>query len=121
MTVDIAANVATDGAKNGNTAASQFSVQADLDPPTVTITGPTDEQNGAFDVTIAFSEDVTGFGLDDVTANSGTVTALSGSGSSYKATITPTATGAASKRTVPANVASKANRDHGCASKRRHQ
>ena len=107
VTVDVPANVATDAADNNNEAASQFSVQADLDKPTVSITGPTDTQTGPFDVTIIFSEAVTGFGLNDITADNGAVTALSGSGARYTATIKPTATSAAGKRTVPANVAAK--------------
>ena len=107
VTVDVPANIATDGAKNGNTAASQFSVQADLDEPTVSIAGPTAPQTGPFDVTFTFSEAVTGFGLNDVTTGNGAVTAFSGSGASYTATIRPAATVAAGKPTVPANVATK--------------
>ncbi len=104
VAVDIAKNVATDAANNGNKAASQFSVQADLDKPTVSITGPTDTQTGPFDLTITFSETVTGFGLNDITANNGTVTAFSGSGSSYTATITPAGNGTVTVD-VPTNVA----------------
>ena len=94
VTVDVAASTAADTAGNGNTAASQYSVQADLDAPTVTITGPTDTQVKAFNVTIAFSESVTGFELGDVTVGNGSVTAFSGSGASYTATVTPVADGA---------------------------
>ncbi len=93
VTVDVAANVAVDNDGYGNIAASQCSVEADLDKPTVTISGPTDTQNGDFDVTIAFSESVTGFEQADVTVGSGAVTALSGWGSSYTATISPTSSG----------------------------
>ena len=100
VTVDVPADVATDSAGNGNTTAtSQVSVTADFNAPTVTITGPTDAQNGPFDITITFSEDVTGFGQDDITVGNGTVTAFSGSGNTYTATITPTATG-----TVTVNI-----------------
>ncbi len=104
VTVDVAANVAEDVATNGNTAASQFSVTADIDAPTVSITGPTDNQDSAFDVTITFSEDVTGFEQSDVTIGNGTVTAFSGSGTSYTATITPAASGIVTVD-VPANAA----------------
>ena len=107
VTVDVPANVATDAVGNNNEAANQFSLQADLVPPTVTITGPTDDQTGPFDITITFSEDVTGFGMNDMNADNGIVTAFSGSGASYTATITPTPTGAAGKRTVPAYIATK--------------
>ena len=90
----MAADVATDSAGNGNSAAaSQVSVTADFNAPTVSITGPTDPQKGPFDITITFSEDVTGFGQDDITVDNGTVTSFSGSGNTYTVTITPTATG----------------------------
>ena len=107
VTVDVEQNAARDAGGNGNPAATRFSVQADLDAPTVSITGPTDDQTGAFDVTITFSKDVTGFEKGDVTVGNGSVTAFSGSGASYTATITPTA----SKTTtvdVAANVATDA-------------
>ena len=93
VTVDVPANVAEDGEEYGNVAAPQYSVQADFDAPTVSISGPTDTQDSAFDVTITFSESVTGFEKADVAVGSGAATALSGSGSSYTATITPTASG----------------------------
>ena len=93
VTVDVPANVAEDGTGNDNTAADQFTVEADLVAPTVSITGPTASQSDAFDVTITFSEAVTGFAQADVTVGNGAATALSGSGASYTATITPTATG----------------------------
>ena len=93
VTVDVAANVATDGGGDGNTAATRYSVEADLDAPTVTISGPTTSQSGPFDVTITFSEAVTGLEKAEVTVGNGTVTALSGSGSSYTVSIAPTVTG----------------------------
>ena len=63
MTVDVAANVAVNGAGKGNTAASQYSVTVrrptvTIRKPTVGITGPADTQQGPFDVTITFSETV---------------------------------------------------------------
>ena len=93
VTVDVAANVATDGGGDGNTAATRYSVEADLDAPTVTISGPTTSQSGPFDVTITFSEAVTGLEKADVTVGNGTVTAFSGSGSSYTVSIAPTVAG----------------------------
>ena len=91
VTVDVAAGVAVNDDGYGNAAAPQFSVEADIDAPTVTIQGPTGRQAGTFDVTIAFSEVVTGFEQADVTVGNGAVTAFSGSGASYAATITPKA------------------------------
>ena len=74
VTVDVAANVATDSDNNGNTAAIQFSVEAAVGEPTVTITCPTGVQTGAFSVDIDFSESVTGFEQADVTVGNGRVT-----------------------------------------------
>ncbi len=103
VTADVAANVAVDSDDKGNAAASQFSVQADLDAPTVSISGPATTQNGPFVTTITFSEPVTGFEQGDVTAGNGSVTGFSGSSDTYTATITPAATG-----TVTADVAANA-------------
>ena len=106
VTVDVAAKAAADGAGNGNEAASRYSAQADLEAPTVTISGPTDVQTGPFDVAITFSEDVTGFEKDDVTVGNGSVTAFSGSGAGYQVEIWPDASG-----TVTADVAADAAMD----------
>ena len=105
-----------DAANNGNTASSTHTVAVDADPPTVTITGvPTTPQNSAFDVTITFSEDVTGFAAADIafTNSGGTDTAAAtatlkadsdDNDATYTATITPTGTGSLSIQ-VPANAA----------------
>ena len=107
VTVDVPENVAQDQAVNGNTAADQFSVQADLDAPTVVISGPSDTQTGAFDITITFSESVTGFEQSDISVTNGSATAFSGSGANYTATITPVTTGTVTID-VPENVAADA-------------
>ena len=107
VTVDVPENVARDQAVNGNTAADQFSVQADLDAPTVVISGPSDTQTGAFDITITFSESVTGFVQSDISVTNGTATTFSGSGANYTATITPVTTGTVTID-VPENVAADA-------------
>ena len=93
VTIDVAADAAMDAASNGNEAATQASVAVDKERPTVTITNiPTTEQKNAFDLTITFSEDVTEFAKDDLTVTGeASATAVSGSGSSYTATITPNA------------------------------
>lgn len=67
ITIDVAANVATDGGSNSNNAATQATVTIDKDPPMPTITAPTTDQKDAFDVTIDFGEDVTGFVVGDLT------------------------------------------------------
>ena len=57
--------------------------------PTVDLSGPSDPQTGAFDVTITFSTSVTGFVQSDISVTNGSATAFSGSGANYTATITP--------------------------------
>ena len=104
VTVNVPQNVAQDYAGNGNTPAEQFSVQADLDRPSVVITGPSDVQSGAFDITITFSESVTGFEQTDIKVDNGTATAFSGAGAIYTATITPATSGIVTVD-VPENVA----------------
>ena len=58
--------------------------------PTVTITSSAPSLvEASFDVTITFSEPVTGFHRDDIVVMNGSVSSLSGSGSEYTATIMP--------------------------------
>ena len=61
---------------------------AEAQAPTVTITGPT-VANGAFDVTITFSEALTGFTAGNITVTNGTATLGTQNGNEYPATITP--------------------------------
>ena len=77
----------------------------DDDPLTVELSGPPDTVDGAFEVTVTFSEELTGFEAADVTVSAGTV-AVSGSGAQYTATVTPTASG-----TVTVQVAAGAVQD----------
>ncbi|PWL31988.1 Ig-like domain-containing protein [uncultured Roseivirga sp.] len=109
VTIDVAANVAEDAATNGNTAATQFSVEADLTNPDVTITSAVaDPTNGAFTATFTFSEDVTGFVIGDITLGNATASKFSqGSPSVYTVDITPTTDGTVTID-VTANVAEDA-------------
>ena len=66
VTFDVAADVAEDAAGNGNTAAPQQTVEVDRTPPTVAIRVPSGVQNGEFDVTVEFTEDVTDFALSEL-------------------------------------------------------
>ena len=66
----------------------------DNDPLTVTLSGPEGTVDGAFEVTVTFSEEVTEFTADDLTVSGGTVT-VNGSGAQYTATVTPSASGTA--------------------------
>ena len=66
--------------------------------PTVTLTGPTGTQPGSFNVTVTFSESVTGFDAADVTLTpsfthgTGDPTfSVSGSGTTYTVSVTPAA------------------------------
>jgi 6-phosphogluconolactonase (cycloisomerase 2 family) len=93
VTIDVAAQAASDAAGNGSTAATQFSVTNDGTAPTLAITGPSGPVSGAFTATFTFSEDVTGFALGDITVGNGTASDLSGSGTVYTATVTPAADG----------------------------
>ena len=93
VTVDVAANVAADDAGNGNLAATRYSVEADLDSPTVTISGPSTVQTGAFTLDIDFSESVTGFEQADVTVGNGRVTGWAESGGNALAIIKPAGSG----------------------------
>ncbi len=94
VTVDVAAGVAQDVATNLNTAATQLTRLYDITGPTVVVSSTAaDPINTSFDVTITFSEDVTGFELSDLDVGNGTASNLSGSGAVYTARITPTADG----------------------------
>lgn len=94
VTVDVAADVAVDAATNGNTAAAQFDIEYDITQPDVTIaSGAADPINGAFDITITFTEDVTGFAMSDLNVGNGTASNFAGSGAVYTATVTPTIDG----------------------------
>ncbi|GAB5527168.1 MAG: hypothetical protein Roseis2KO_50400 [Roseivirga sp.] len=94
VTVDVAAAVAQDAAGNDNVAATQFSIENDETLPTVVIsTMANDPINVAFDITLTFSEDVSGVASADLVITNGSASSLTGSGAVYMATITPAADG----------------------------
>ena len=67
---------------------------ADVGRPVATLSSPARATvSGSFDVTIEFSEPVTGLDLSDIRVVNGTAAGLRGSGSSYRATISPTGDG----------------------------
>jgi hypothetical protein len=105
--LQVPANTVEDIGSNQNTASPSYTVQIDVTLPGVSLTGvPTTPQNGVFNVSIEFTEDVTGFAASDISltgAATATVT-LTGSGSTYAAEITPTAEGDLVIQ-VPANSA----------------
>ena len=91
----------TDAAGNTASALSLTSFTVDTTAPTTTIaySGSSPATGSTFDVSITFSESVTGFTASEVVLSSGSAT-LSGSGTTYTATITP-----ASDATITINVA----------------
>jgi len=110
VTVDVTASVAQDVAGNNNTVATQLSRTYDSIAPTLTITStPSSSTNiSPVPVTITFSENVTGFAIEDITAGNGTAGHfVAVSGTEYTATITPNGQGAVTVD-VAANVAQDA-------------
>ena len=94
VALNVAGAVAVDVANNSNTAAAELAVTYDATVPTVALSGASGNINAAFTATITFSEDVTGFNVTDITAGNATLSAFSGSGSTYTVLVTPTADGA---------------------------
>lgn len=112
VTIALQANVTQDLAGNGNEAATNLVVVADLDAPTVALTtAVTEPVSGEFDITITFSEKTTGLEESEFTITNGTVKVssllTSDEGLSYTVTIVPTASGDVTIA-LPANVAQDA-------------
>ncbi len=119
VTVDVAADVAsTTSTGIGNAAAERYTVQAILsgDAPTVTITGLDGPVRESFDVTITFSEAVTGFDVTDITVGNGTASNFDATNAqttfAYQATITPTEDGLVTVD-IDANAANSAASSRG--------
>jgi len=72
--------------------------------PTVVITTPTTDVEGAFNVTITFSESVNSFTIADIILTNATVSNFAGGGAIYTATITPSSEGNGTV-TIPAGAA----------------
>ena len=70
-------------------------VDADTTSPTAAISSDVGAPvTGPFSITVAFSEPVTGFELEDLVVGNGSASELQGNNASYMATITPAASGA---------------------------
>jgi Ca2+-binding RTX toxin-like protein len=95
VTVDIAANSATDTAGNNNSAATQLTRTADITAPTVALSSTAAATvNAPFAVTATFTEDVTGFGATDITVGNGTASNFTTvDAKTYTFDVTPTADG----------------------------
>ena len=74
VTIDINADVATDLANNGNTAASQFSIEFAGEKPEITISSAESDYVNASPISIdlVFTEKVSGFDISDITITNGT-------------------------------------------------
>ena len=95
----VAGGVFTDSAGNNNSAASQFNWTYDSSSPSMAITSSTVSDGAtSSDSTIAMiftsSEATTNFVIGDITVVGGSLSSLSGSGTTYTATFTPSGDGA---------------------------
>ncbi|WP_196386237.1 Ig-like domain-containing protein [Vibrio cidicii] len=91
LTVDVAANVATDTAGNPNSAATQSVQVVDTALPSIGISSDKSALKAGETATLTFtlSESATDFAEADVTVAGGTLSNFAGSGTSYTATFTP--------------------------------
>ncbi|MFC6552839.1 Ig-like domain-containing protein [Cohnella cellulosilytica] len=107
LTVEIPAGVASDTAGNGNTASLPLTRMYDGTAPTVTLSSSAgDPLNGSFEVTAAFSKEITGFEVGDIEVTNGTAGDFHAENSwTYTFVITPTADGELTVE-IPAGVAS---------------
>ncbi|MBO9463895.1 hypothetical protein J7443_01510 [Tropicibacter sp. R15_0] len=78
----------TDSFDNESTPATD-TVDKETTVPTVTLVAPTTPQSEPFDVTVTFSEAVTGLATGGFTISGGTATTLTGSNADYVLTVTP--------------------------------
>lgn len=110
VTVDVGAGLVDDPGNNGNSAAAQLVRKYDGSAPTVLISSsePQPTSNTIFDVSVIFSEDVSGFVASDVSVTNGTVaTIVANSNSDYTVSISATSLGLVSVM-VNASVAQDA-------------
>jgi large repetitive protein len=103
--ISVLAGALTDMAGNNNEASNTYSITYDGTKPTVALSAAApDLVTAFFQVTVKFSEDVSGFDAADITVNNGTATLLPVSGQEFTATITPATEGVVSVA-VAADVA----------------
>ncbi len=94
VSLDIAAASYTDEAGNDGSAATTLTVESDVTAPTATLSSTAaDPVAGAFEVSVEFSESVTGLTVSGFDVTNGTASGLTGSGTDYSVTITPAADG----------------------------
>lgn len=94
VTLTLVNNGVVDQVGNANTAVSAM-VTSDRSPPTVAISSPSNPTNqSTITYNITFSKPVIGLAQSSLVATNGTVLSLSGSGTSYVATVSPSTDGA---------------------------
>ncbi|MAK61226.1 MAG: hypothetical protein CMK09_09635 [Ponticaulis sp.] len=94
VSLDIAGASYTDEAGNDGSAATTLTVESDVTAPTATLSSTAaDPVAGAFEVSVEFSENVTGLTVAGFDVTNGTASSLMGSGTDYSVTITPAADG----------------------------
>ncbi|KYN86096.1 hypothetical protein ATY35_14655, partial [Vibrio cidicii] len=93
LTVEVAANVATDTAGNPNSAATQSVQVVDTALPSIGISSDKSALKVGETATLTFtlSESSSDFTADDITVTGGSLSGFTGSGTSYTATFTPSA------------------------------
>ncbi|WP_157964809.1 beta strand repeat-containing protein, partial [Algibacillus agarilyticus] len=91
--ISVAANTFTDAAGNANTVSNTLGLTIDTVVPTISIVSSdsTLQSGETSTLTFTLSESATDFTIGDITVTGGTLGSLSGSGSSYSAVFTPTA------------------------------
>ncbi len=94
IAIDIPAGVAENLTFEDNIASAPVTVAFDDTAPTVEIqNAPVTTNATAFDITVVFSEAVTGFEVADVSVTNGTATDITGSGTTYTVQVTPSGGG----------------------------
>lgn len=93
VTVRVPADAASDAADNGNTVSADLVRVFDSVRPTVTLDAPVGPVGGPFTVTITLSEPAGDLTAADLDVVGGTMSDLTGSGTSYAVDVTPTVDG----------------------------
>ena len=94
-TITLPQSSVMDLAGNQNTAPSNTLVvnystgNTDTTPPVATLSTVSNSVTSAFDISVSFSETVTGLSLSDFVASNSTLSGLVGTGASYTITVTP--------------------------------
>lgn len=114
VVVRVGSGAVHDADNRPSTAALPLTRTADVGRPEVAISSSAQSAvAGSFDVTMEFSESVTGLDLAHIRVINGTAASLTGSGSTYRASIRPDAPGTVMVRVPQGASASAAGRTNG--------